>query len=368
MAKLTTNQLKLLLGILPPALLILVSLALYCLIARRSSSAPSANAVQDEEKQRPQPKRVAEQEEALTTFEGGEDLTIADILEAPGEVIGKSGYGTVYKAALEQCSTVNLLRFLRPTCSAKTEEVGEVTGLLGSIRHPNLVPLQAFYAGPRGEKLLVHPFYRFKNLAQFIRDENEECHKWLVIHKISAGIAKGLDHLHSGLPKPVIHGNLKSKNILLDRNLSPYISDFGLHLLLNSATGQEMLEAAAVQGYKAPELIKMRDCNAETDVYGLGVILLEILTGKEPVNEKPSAPGEDYYLTNTMRNAILDDRISDLFHPDILLSRCSNGSRVTEERVLKFFQLAMACCSPSPALRPCAKQVVAKLEEISSCI
>uniref|UniRef100_A0A7N0SWC7 Protein kinase domain-containing protein n=1 Tax=Kalanchoe fedtschenkoi TaxID=63787 RepID=A0A7N0SWC7_KALFE len=363
MVKLTTNQLKLLLGFLPPALLILAALSLYCLFTRRRSSAAP---VQDEERQRP--KRAAaerEREEELTTFAGGEDLTISDILEAPGEVIGKSGYGTIYKAALERSSTVNLLRFVRPACSAGVEEVGEVIGLLGLIRHPNLVPLLAFYAGPRGEKLLVHPFYRFGNLAQFIRDENDDCHKWMVIHQISIGIARGLDHLHSGLPKPLIHGNLKSKNILLDRNLSPYISDFGLHLLLNQTTVQEMLEAAAAQGYKAPELIKMRDCNAETDVYALGVILLEILTGKEPVDEKPYAPGEDYYLTNTMRNAILDHRISDLFHPDILLSKYSDGSRVTEERILKFFQLAMACCSPSPALRPSAKQVVAKLEEIS---
>ncbi|CAM8999321.1 unnamed protein product [Rhodiola kirilowii] len=364
MAKPTPNQLKLLLSILPPALLLLLSAAIYCLLRRRSSSSPLNAVLNDEEKNQPAAERGGGEE--LRKFSGGEDLTISDILEAPGEVIGKSGYGTIYKAALERNSTVNLLRFLRPACSVKVEEVGEVIGLLGSIRCSNLVPLLAFYAGCRGEKLLVHPFYRFGNLEQFIRDENDECHKWMVIHSISLGIARGLDHLHSGPPKPVIHGNLKSKNILLDRNLNPYISDFGLHLLLNPTTCQEMLDAAAVQGYKAPEIIKMRDCNVETDVYSLGVILLEILTGKEAVSEKPSAPGENYYLTNTMRNAILDHRISDLFHPDILLSKCSNGSRVTEERILKFFQLAMACCSPSPALRPCAKQVVAKLEEISS--
>lgn len=102
-------------------------------------------------------------------FQGGESLTVHDILDAPGEVIGKSGYGTLYRANLLSADTVMLLRFLRPTCTDKLEQVVPLIQALGSIRHPNLVPLCAFYAGPRGEKLLVYPFYSTKNLAQFIR-------------------------------------------------------------------------------------------------------------------------------------------------------------------------------------------------------
>lgn len=199
----------------------------------------------------------------------------------------------------------------------------------------------------------------------FLADGNSECHKWSVIYKISIGIAKGLDHLHAGLQNPVIHGNLKSKNILLDRNFQPCISDFGLHLLLNLTAGQEMLEASAAEGYKAPELIKMKEVTAETDIYSLGIILLELLSGKEPVSENPTAD-EDFYLPTFMRNAVLGRRIADLYHPDILLSNNGVDSErpVTEERVLKYFQLAMACCSPSPSLRPSIKQVLWKLEEI----
>ncbi|GAU24441.1 hypothetical protein TSUD_364250 [Trifolium subterraneum] len=85
-----------------------------------------------------------EVKEDLIIFQGGEDLTICDILDAPGEVIGKSNYGTLYKALLQRSNKVRL-------------------------KHPNLVPLLGFYTGPRGEKLLVHPFYRHGNLTQFIR-------------------------------------------------------------------------------------------------------------------------------------------------------------------------------------------------------
>ena len=125
-----------------------------------------------------------------------------------------------------------------------------------------------------------------------------------------------------------------------------------------------MLEASASEGYKAPELIKMKDVSEETDIYSFGVILLELLSGKEPINENPTPDG-DFYLPNFMRNAVLDHRIADLYHPDLLLS--NNGSHeypVTEECILKLFQLAMACCSPSPSLRPNIKQVIRKLEEI----
>lgn len=303
------------------------------------------------------------EKEDLIKFQGGEELAVYDILDAPGEVIGKSSYGTLYRASLLSTNKVMLLRFLRPTCTGSLKEVAPFIQVLGSIRHPNLVPLCAFYAGPRGEKLLVYPFYARGNLTEFIGDGDGESHKWTIIYRISTGIAKGLDYLHTGLQKPLIHGNLKSKNILLGRNYQPYVSDFGLHLLLNPTAGQEMVEDSADEGYKAPESIKMKDTSEQSDVYSLGVIFLELLTGKEPINEKPT-PDQELYLPNSMRNAVLDHRLTDLYHPNILLSKSSGRTPVTEENVLKFFQLAMACCSPSPSLRPDTKQILRKLEEL----
>ncbi|XP_050225852.1 putative kinase-like protein TMKL1 [Mercurialis annua] len=352
------NTLKLILGLTIPTVLISLIIFFYFKIRpRNTQNDPESPEVKNGD--------YSDESEAedLVTFQGGQDLTISDILDAPGEVIGKSNYGTLYKALLQRSNCVRLLRFLRPVCAARAKDFGEVIQLLGCIRHPNLVSLLGFYAGPRGEKLLIHDFIRRGNLAQFIRDGNAESHKWTVIYRISIGIAKGLDHLHTGLQKPVIHGNLKSKNILLDRNYQPYISDFGLHLLLNPTAGQEMLEASAAEGYKAPELIKMKDANVHTDIYCLGIILLELLSGKEPVIENPT-PGEDFHLPTFMRNAVLERRNIDLYHPDILSNKSDDKTPVTEESVLKFFQLAMSCCSPLPSLRPNIKQILSKLEEI----
>ncbi|CAN4085314.1 unnamed protein product [Withania somnifera] len=303
------------------------------------------------------------EKDLLIKFQDGEHLTVYDILDAPGEVIGKSSYGTLYKATLLSIDRLTLLRFLRPACTVTMKEVAPVMELLGSLRHPNLVPLYAFYAGPRGEKLMVHPFYHHGTLAQLIRDGNGEAHKWHILCRISIGIAQGLDYLHTDLEIPIIHGNLKSNNILLDRHFRPYVSDFGLHLLLNPTAGQEMLEASAAQGYKAPELIKMKEVSEETDIYSLGIIFLVLLTGKEPFYRKPNLD-KDIYLPNAIQSAILDHRVADCYHPQILVRQTDAPKAVNEDHVYEFLQLAVACCSPSPALRPTIKDVLSKLEEI----
>ncbi|XP_052174446.1 probable leucine-rich repeat receptor-like protein kinase IMK3 [Diospyros lotus] len=351
-------KLILVLGSSSLAILLILCSMIYCLCRRK----PGRDQSEDTEGGFQFKEKGEEETEDLIKFQGGEDLTVHEILDAPGEVIGKSGYGTLYRASLLGVNSVVVLRFLRPACTGSINEVVATVQVLGSIRHPNLVPLGAFYAGPRGEKLLVHPFYGRGNLAQFIRDGNG-AHKWEIIYRISLGIARGIDHLHTGMHKPIIHGNLKSKNILLDRNYQPCVSDSGLHLLLNPTAGQEMLEVSAAQGYKAPELIEMKDASQETDVYSLGVIFLEILTGREPINENPT-PDEDFYLPNSMRNALLENRIMDLYRADILLGQSGDQIRVHEERIHKFFQLAISCCSTSPSRRPHIKQVLRKLDEI----
>jgi hypothetical protein len=158
-----SHMIKLVLGLAATTLLLILILLVFFYRKRRAK-----NGREDLENMDRKHADEAEMED-LITFHGGEDLTICDILDAPGEVIGKSNYGTLYKALMQRSNKLRLLRFLRPVCCARGEEFGEVIRLLGCVRHPNLVPLLGFYAGPRGEKLLVHPFYRHGNLAEFIR-------------------------------------------------------------------------------------------------------------------------------------------------------------------------------------------------------
>lgn len=109
--------------------------------------------------------------EGLMVFPGGEELTSQEILDAPGEVVGKSSYGTLYRAGLGSSGPVVMLRFLRPACVGRREEVVEAVRAVGAARHPNLVPLRGVYVGPRGEKLFVYPHFEGGNLAQFLKGE-----------------------------------------------------------------------------------------------------------------------------------------------------------------------------------------------------
>jgi hypothetical protein len=104
---------------------------------------------------------------ALLRFPGGEALSVAAILEAPGEVVAKSAHSTLYRAAVRSGEAAVLLRFVRPACA--DEAYYAAARRIGAVRHPNLVPLRAVYVGPRGEKLLVYPFYAAGSLQRFLQ-------------------------------------------------------------------------------------------------------------------------------------------------------------------------------------------------------
>lgn len=160
----------------------------------------------------------------------------------------------------------------------------------------------------------------------------------------------------------MVHGNLKTSNILLDANYESKISDYGLYLLLNPAAVEEMLEASAAQGYKAPELIKMRDASRESDIYSLGVVLLEMLAQKDPSTEDNRPKARDIHLPVSFKNLVLERKISDAFSSD-LAKHCKRAGK--EKNLNAFFELATACCSPSPSLRPNTKNILKRLEDIA---
>eukprot|EP01018_Ginkgo_biloba_P019406 Gb_07915 [translate_table: standard] len=295
----------------------------------------------------------------LVLFEGGEHLTVEDVLNATGQVLGKTSYGTVYKAKLTQGGTI-ALRLLREGACKEREAFLPVIKDLGRLRHENIVPLRAFYEGQRGEKLLVYDYLLKGSLADLLHDARggRPALSWARRHKIALGAARGLAHLHTGLETPIIHGNLKSKNVLVDEYYVAHLTDYGLDRLMTPASAAEMMGAATLEGYRAPELQKMKKANTKTDIYSFGIFLLEILMGKRPGKSKNSDEFVD--LPSIVKTAVLEESILELFDVEVLRGMRSP----VDDGLLQALQLAMGCCAPSPSVRPDIKAVVRQLEEI----
>ncbi|KAK4781470.1 hypothetical protein SAY86_015572 [Trapa natans] len=294
----------------------------------------------------------------LILFQGGEHLTLEDVLNATGQVMEKTSYGTVYKAKLADGGTI-ALRLLREGSCKDRVSCLPLIKQLGRVRHENLIPLRAFYQGKRGEKLLIYDYLPVRTLHDLLHESRggKPVLNWARRHKIALGIAKGLSHLHTGLEVPITHGNVRSKNVLVDEFFVARLTEFGLDKLMIPSVADEMVALAKADGYKAPELQRMKKSNSRTDVYAFGILLLEILIGKKP--SKSGRNGESLDLPSTVKVAVLEETTMEVFDVEVL-----KGVRSPmEEGLVQALKLAMGCCAPVASVRPSMDEVVKQLEE-----
>ncbi|KAM3689930.1 hypothetical protein ACJW31_09G082900 [Castanea mollissima] len=349
-------------GAVLAALLLLCCILLCCLIRKRAASkgkngktAKSAAALGSSEKEISSGTHVESGGETggkLVHFDGPFLFTADDLLCATAEIMGKSAYGTAYKATLEDNNQVAVKRLREKTTKGHKEFESEVAAL-GKVRHPNLLALRAYYMGPKGEKLLVYDYLTNGSLASFLHARGPETIiNWPTRMKIAKGIARGLCHLHAQEEMP--HGNLTSSNIILDEQINAHIADFGLSRLMTAAANTNVIATAGSLGYNAPELSKMKKANTKTDVYSLGVIILELLTGKSP---SEGMNGMD--LPQWVASIVKEEWTNEVF--DLELMR---DAPIIGDELLNTLKLALHCVDPSPAARPEVQQILQQLEEI----
>ncbi|XP_020101325.1 probably inactive leucine-rich repeat receptor-like protein kinase IMK2 [Ananas comosus] len=362
--KLNTKDIILIIaGAILAILLLLCCVLLCCLVRKRtrlsqkSKAAGIAGAVGRGEKpgaaHGPEVESGGEAGGKLVHFDGPLAFTADDLLCATAEIMGKSTYGTVYKATLEDGNQVAVKRLREKITKGQKEFEAEVNAL-GKIRHPNLLALRAYYLGPKGEKLLVFDFMPKGSLASFLHARGPDTPiDWSTRMNIAKGVTRGLCYLHGEVS--MIHGNLTSGNILLDEDTSPKIADFGLPRLITASATSNVIATAGALGYRAPELSKLKKANTKTDVYSLGVIILELLTGKSPGD---SMNGLD--LPQWVASIVKEEWTNEVF--DLELMKEAEGSKGDE--LLNTLKLALHCVDPSPVARPEAKQVLQQLEEI----
>ncbi|PUZ52741.1 hypothetical protein GQ55_6G294200 [Panicum hallii var. hallii] len=296
-----------------------------------------------------------EQEGRLLVFEGGEHLTLEEVLNATGQVVDKAAYCTVYKAKLASGGGSIELRLLREGCCKDAASCAPVVRRIARARHHNLVPLRAFYHGRRGEKLLVYDYFpRTRTLHGLLHEQHDGGEArpqltWPRRHKIALGAARALAYLHAGQGEA--HGNVRSSNVLVDDLFVARLAEHAVDRLLVPAAAEAVLAAAKADGYKAPELHSIKRCSARTDVYAFGILLLELLMGRKPAADLPAA----------VKVAVLEETALE----EVLDAEVVKGLRMSpaEEGLLQALKLAMGCCAPVAAARPTMAEVVRQLEE-----
>ncbi|XP_057768327.1 pollen receptor-like kinase 1 [Salvia miltiorrhiza] len=286
------------------------------------------------------------------------DMT--DLLKASAEILGSGVFGSTYKAALTERQIVVVKRY-RHMGNVSKQDFSEHMRRLGRLSHPNVVPLVAFYYR-REEKLLVYDYINKTSLAALLHGNRSRPGRripdWPTRLSISKGVARGLLYLHTELPSlTAAHGHLKSSNVILHPDNTPSLTDYGLVPIVN----QEHAEQHMIS-YKSPEYKHTRRITKKTDVWSLGILILEILTARFPADflkPRKDAPDADAAAAAWVESLAADEAAGvDVFDADMARDADCQGE------TMKLLRIGFACCRAEVEERPDIKEAAQQIEEV----
>ncbi|XP_028754271.1 rust resistance kinase Lr10-like [Neltuma alba] len=263
--------------------------------------------------------------------------------------LGEGGYGSVYKGKLRSKRDV-AVKLLGKSTTDGHDFINEVS-TIGTIRHVNVVQLIGFCA-ERRKQALVYEFMPNGSLDKYILSQHEKSSiNYEKINEISLGVARGIEYLHQGCDKQILHFDIKPHNILLDENFSPKISDFGLAKLYPTDKSIVSLTAArGTMGYMAPELLykNIGGISHKADVYSFGMMLME-MAGRR----------KNYDVVQNSWQTYFAKWVHDQFEETIFKS---NATEEEKKIAQKMITVAFTCIQLSPSDRPSMGRVVEMLQ------
>ncbi|GJZ20765.1 G-type lectin S-receptor-like serine/threonine-protein kinase [Tanacetum coccineum] len=266
--------------------------------------------------------------------------------------LGEGGFGPVYKGRLEDGQEIAVKRLSKTSSQGVDEFMNEVI-CISKLQHRNLVKLLGCSI-KGGEKLLIYEYMPNRSLDEFIFDKRRStCLDWTKRFNIIKGIARGLLYLHQDSRLRIIHRDLKASNILLDLDMNPKISDFGIARSFGGNETQASTErVVGTYGYMAPEYALDGLFSTKSDVFSFGVLVLEIASGKRNrgffhSDHKNNLIGHAWRMYSEGKSIELID------------SRFAESSNPSE--VLRSIEVGLLCVQQSPEDRPNMSSVVLML-------
>lgn len=284
------------------------------------------------------------------------ELQIATSNFSPKNILGQGGFGVVYKGYLPNRTIVAVKRLKDPNFTGEVQFQTEVE-MIGLALHRNLLRLYGFCM-TSDERLLVYPYMPNGSVADRLRDTGREKPSldWNRRMHIALGAARGLLYLHEQCNPKIIHRDVKAANILLDENFESVVGDFGLAKLLDRRDSHVTTAVRGTVGHIAPEYLSTGQSSEKTDVFGFGILLLELITGPKAL-DAGNGQVQKGMILDWVRTLQEEKRL------EVLIDRDLKGCFDTEE-LEKAVGLALLCTQPHPNLRPKMSEVLKVLESM----
>ncbi|AQK69832.1 putative LRR receptor-like serine/threonine-protein kinase [Zea mays] len=271
-------------------------------------------------------------------------------------VLGQGGFGKVYKGVLPDGTKIAVKRLTDYESPGGEAAFLREVELISVAVHRNLLRLIGFCT-TQTERLLVYPFMQNLSVAYRLRDfkPGEAILDWPSRKRVAIGTARGLEYLHEHCNPKIIHRDVKAANVLLDEDFEPVVGDFGLAKLVDVQKTSVTTQVRGTMGHIAPEYLSTGKSSERTDVFGYGIMLLELVTGQRAIDFSRLEDEDDVLLLDHVKKLQREGELDSIV--DSNLNQNYDG-----EDIEMIIQIALLCTQASPEDRPSMSEVVRMLE------